>query len=208
MNRNKIPVDVYKRQVVDGMIVGNILGPDALAAVNLVLPVTLLFNTVYVLFGVGGSTLFSVALGERDHERARQLFTVSVGAMVVTAVMVLFIGLFLCRHIAQEMCIRDRRKSQWRYQNRSPAGKKRRLDQERWILSDRTRRWAYCQSHPGGCLPQWRPLGNLAGTHREKFRYLASVSPAKYFRRRFGEALSQKEGEDAGSRLPGFRPYR
>ena len=87
--------------VVDGMIVGNILGPDALAAVNLVLPVTLLFNTVYVLFGVGGSTLFSVALGERDHERARQLFTVSVGAMVVTAVMVLFIGLFLCRHIAQ-----------------------------------------------------------------------------------------------------------
>lgn len=87
--------------VVDGMIVGNVLGPDALAAVNLVLPVTLLFNTVYVLFGVGGSTLFSVALGKRDHERARQLFTVSVGAMAVTAVAVLFIGLFLCRQIAQ-----------------------------------------------------------------------------------------------------------
>lgn len=41
--------------VIDGIIVGNILGPDALAAVNLVLPITLLFNSVYVLIGVGGS---------------------------------------------------------------------------------------------------------------------------------------------------------
>ncbi len=32
--------------VIDGMIVGNILGPDALAAVNLVLPVTLIFNSL------------------------------------------------------------------------------------------------------------------------------------------------------------------
>lgn len=43
--------------VIDGMIVGNILGPEALAAVNLVLPVTLIFNSLYVLFGVGGSAL-------------------------------------------------------------------------------------------------------------------------------------------------------
>ena len=86
--------------VVDGMIVGNMLGPDALAAVNLVLPVTLIFNSLYVLFGVGGSALYSVAQGRREKERAKQLFTMSVGAMLAAAVVVLCIGLFVSGRIA------------------------------------------------------------------------------------------------------------
>lgn len=87
--------------VIDGMIVGNILGPDALAAVNLVLPVTLIFNSLYVLFGVGGSTLYSVAQGRREKELARRLYTVSVGTMLAAAAMVCLTGLFVSRKIAE-----------------------------------------------------------------------------------------------------------
>ncbi|MCQ4635728.1 MATE family efflux transporter [Anaerovorax odorimutans] len=89
--------------VVDGIIVGNLLGADALAAVNLVLPVTLLFNAVYVLFGVGGCTLYSVALGRRQKERARQLFTMATLAMAVVALAVCALGWFLCGGIAEAL---------------------------------------------------------------------------------------------------------
>ncbi len=89
--------------VIDGMIVGNILGPEALAAVNLVLPVTLIFNSLYVLFGVGGSALYSVALGRREKERARQFFTVSLAAMLAASLLVLSGGLFLCGGISEAL---------------------------------------------------------------------------------------------------------
>lgn len=89
--------------VVDGMIVGNLLGPDALAAVNLVLPVTLIFNSLYVLFGTGGSTLFSIALGQREKERAKQLFTLSVITMLVSAALVFLVGMFVCKPISEAL---------------------------------------------------------------------------------------------------------
>lgn len=89
--------------VIDGMIVGNILGPEALAAVNLVLPVTLIFNSLYVLFGVGGSALYSVALGRREKERARQFYTASLAAMLAASLLVLLVGLFLCGSIADAL---------------------------------------------------------------------------------------------------------
>lgn len=89
--------------VIDGMIVGNILGPEALAAVNLVLPVTLIFNSLYVLFGVGGSALYSVALGRREKERAQQFFTVALAAMLAASLLVMFGGLFLCGGIAKAL---------------------------------------------------------------------------------------------------------
>lgn len=89
--------------VVDGMIVGNILGPDALAAVNLVLPVTLLFNSVYVLIGVGGSTLYSVALGKREAEIARQLFTTSVLSMAAAGILIFIVGILFSRRIAEAL---------------------------------------------------------------------------------------------------------
>ena len=89
--------------VIDGIIVGNILGPDALAAVNLVLPITLLFNSVYVLIGVGGSTLYSVALGKRQKEHARQLFTISVLAMVLVAVVMCLLGLLVSRLLSEAL---------------------------------------------------------------------------------------------------------
>ncbi len=81
--------------VVDGIIVGNTLGADALAAVNIVMPVTLIFNAVYALIGVGGATLYSVALGRQDKQGAAGIFTASVLVMAVIAA-ALFAVSFAC----------------------------------------------------------------------------------------------------------------
>lgn len=65
--------------VVDGVIVGSLLGDVALAAVGLSSPVVFCLNLIYMLFAVGGLTCASIALGKRDFERANQSFTLTMG---------------------------------------------------------------------------------------------------------------------------------
>ena len=65
--------------VVDGIIVGSLLGDTALAAVGLSSPVIFCINLIYMLFAVGGLTCASIALGKRDTRRANQIFTLSIG---------------------------------------------------------------------------------------------------------------------------------
>lgn len=85
--------------IIDGIIVGNILGSDALAAVNLVVPVTLCFNTIIAMFGVGGSALASIAKGKRDHQRADSIFTLSLVTMLIISIAILVAGVFCIDHI-------------------------------------------------------------------------------------------------------------
>jgi len=65
--------------VVDGIIVGNLLGDGALAAVGLSGPIIFSINLIYMLFAVGGLTCASISLGKRDFHMANQLFTLSIG---------------------------------------------------------------------------------------------------------------------------------
>ena len=67
--------------VVDSIIVGNMLGAEALAAVNLVMPVIMLYNTVAVCFGLGAATMISVAKGRRQGDYASDIFTTALFAM-------------------------------------------------------------------------------------------------------------------------------
>lgn len=63
--------------VVDGIIVGNMLGPEALAAVNLGSPLIMAYSAAFCLFGIGGSILVAFYKGKRDHAAADAVFTVS-----------------------------------------------------------------------------------------------------------------------------------
>lgn len=66
--------------VVDGAIVGRLLGSGALAAIGLAGPVIYCINIIYMLFGVGGMTCASIARGKRELERADALFSASLYA--------------------------------------------------------------------------------------------------------------------------------
>ncbi len=75
--------------IVDSIIVGNLLGELALSAVGLSGPVIYCINMVFMLFGVGGVTLASIAKGRRDSQLANKLFTLCFAAGV--AVMLLLV---------------------------------------------------------------------------------------------------------------------
>jgi Na+-driven multidrug efflux pump len=57
--------------MVDGLIVANLIGTDALAAANLTMPVYSLFTAVGFMFASGGSALVSKKMGEGRTAEAR-----------------------------------------------------------------------------------------------------------------------------------------
>ena len=75
--------------VVDGFFVGNYIGADALAAVNLLMPYFALLFGIALMFAVGGSVKASIYIGEKKYDLASSLFSqvfIVVLAMVVFAV--------------------------------------------------------------------------------------------------------------------------
>lgn len=79
---------VSMASVVDGAIVGNLLGDMALAAVGLAGPIIFCINLIYMLFGIGGLTCASIARGKREDGQANLIFTLTTGGGLV--VMLLF----------------------------------------------------------------------------------------------------------------------
>ena len=62
-------------KLVSPVLAGNLLGPDALAGVNLVLPVLTLTSFFLVMVQTGTGTRYSLALGRCDVLGARRIFT-------------------------------------------------------------------------------------------------------------------------------------
>ena len=50
----------------DAIVVSHFVGPDAMSAINLCIPVLQIFACIAILFGIGGSVVAAKAIGERD----------------------------------------------------------------------------------------------------------------------------------------------
>ena len=81
--------------IMDGIFVGNYLGSDALAAVNLAWPIMTVFMAVSDMVAAGSSVRISMHLGNGDTDMARRVFTGSVKLIVAISVGFLLIGVFL-----------------------------------------------------------------------------------------------------------------
>lgn len=77
--------------VVDGMIVGNILGPDAMAAIEISMPVLLLLQMPALMLAMGGAAEAAVLLGKRKIREAGSIFTAS---LVYGGILACFFALF------------------------------------------------------------------------------------------------------------------
>ncbi|HCM19632.1 MAG TPA: MATE family efflux transporter, partial [Porphyromonadaceae bacterium] len=62
-------------QIIDGAIVGKVLGSAAFAAVNLVMPLVIINFSIADLVGVGSSVPIAIKLGERDEKTASEIFS-------------------------------------------------------------------------------------------------------------------------------------
>lgn len=74
--------------IIEGIIVGQFVGGDAFAAMNLAMPLVFINFALADMMGVGSSVPISIALGQKDEERASSIFSCAVlliiGASIVT----------------------------------------------------------------------------------------------------------------------------
>ena len=79
--------------LVDGMFIGNYEGVTALAAVNLVIPITTLLFGVSMMISIGGSVRGGKYLGEKNTAAASAIFSKTLMFMVVYGLIVIALGL-------------------------------------------------------------------------------------------------------------------
>lgn len=78
--------------VVDGLFISNFVGKTAFAAVNIVLPVVMIFATIGFMFGTGGSAITAQALGEKKAQRAQEIFSMLTYTLILIAAVMTVIG--------------------------------------------------------------------------------------------------------------------
>lgn len=86
--------------VVDGIIVGNILGSTALAAISLSIPVLYVLQLPAFILGVGGSAMVSNYLGKREVGKASKVFFSCITAGIVISMIFCATAPFLSHPLA------------------------------------------------------------------------------------------------------------
>ena len=74
--------------IVDGLFISNFAGSDAFAAVNLIMPVTMLVSCIGFMAGTGGSALISKTFGEKRENDARDQFSLIIYVVLTLAVVI------------------------------------------------------------------------------------------------------------------------
>lgn len=93
--------------IIDGIFVGQYVGPDALAAVNLAMPLLYGFYGVAIMISLGGATLANIKRGEGNIKESNNYFTITLYltlglAIVATIGGLVFSGEFATLLGAQE----------------------------------------------------------------------------------------------------------
>lgn len=86
--------------IVDSIIVGNVLGSSELAAMNLIMPLSLCFTAITAIFGIGSSIYIPVLKGKLDHHSADKCLTLSCLAWIVCSMITVCLGIFATDPIA------------------------------------------------------------------------------------------------------------
>ena len=85
--------------VADGFFMGNFIHKDAIAAVNLGLPIIYLFLATGLMVSVGGSVIAGMLMGRKDEESCRSVFSQTIATCAVASVLLSVVMFFLLRTI-------------------------------------------------------------------------------------------------------------
>ncbi|MBC5690304.1 polysaccharide biosynthesis C-terminal domain-containing protein [Mediterraneibacter sp. NSJ-55] len=81
--------------IADGFFVGNALGDNALAALNMAFPLTAFLQAVGTGIGMGGAILYSICMGSSNTEESRQYFGMSSLALVILGLLLTILFLIV-----------------------------------------------------------------------------------------------------------------
>ena len=73
--------------IADGFFVGNALGDNALAAINVAYPLTAFLQAAGTGIGMGSAIEYSIQIGKGNKEEARQYYGMSLILLFVTSVL-------------------------------------------------------------------------------------------------------------------------
>lgn len=80
--------------LVDTIFVGNWIGPNAIAAINVVLPVSFFIAALGMSIGIGGSSIISRALGANNNGKALTTFGNQITLTLLVTVSMVVLGLY------------------------------------------------------------------------------------------------------------------
>lgn len=86
--------------VVDGFFVSNFVGKTPFTAVNFIMPFLLILGCVGFMFGTGGGALIAKTIGEGNHEKANQIFSLLVYVSIGVGLFLGAFGILFLRPIA------------------------------------------------------------------------------------------------------------
>ena len=86
--------------VVDGLFISNYVGVTPFAAVNLIIPFTMILGCFGFMLGTGGCALVSVKLGEQNKEKANSIFSLLTYIGIVSGILLAILGIIFIEPIA------------------------------------------------------------------------------------------------------------
>lgn len=90
--------------VVDGVIVGNLIGEDAVSAINISRTVIQFMFTLSMLLSTGAGMLVGMQLGKKDMDCASYIYTVSMASCLVVGLLLTLTGLTVPGTVAGWLC--------------------------------------------------------------------------------------------------------
>ena len=87
--------------VVDGIFVSNVVGSNAFASINLIMPAIMIIGTIGFMIGTGGSAIISKTLGESDIKKANKQFSMLIYLEIILGIIFTIIGLIVIEPVAK-----------------------------------------------------------------------------------------------------------
>jgi len=87
--------------ITDGIFVGRFIGQDALAAVNVVMPLIMIITALSDMVATGSSVRISILLGRGARDEANRVFSVCLGLIAVVSAIFGLLGFLLARPLIE-----------------------------------------------------------------------------------------------------------
>ncbi|MDR2829947.1 MAG: polysaccharide biosynthesis C-terminal domain-containing protein [Methanobrevibacter sp.] len=87
-----ITASINITSVIDSIIIGNLIGPETLAATVLCVPIMTIITCIEMILGFGGSTVATIAKAEHKFLKTKQVFTTSILVLLIVGILMAIFG--------------------------------------------------------------------------------------------------------------------
>lgn len=88
----------------NSIVLGQLVGPDAVSVISLVSPLMMVPLMVTMLFALGASVVASKSIGERNNDKAGEVFTVSIISTIGCALLFSLAGFLFSDQLSRIVC--------------------------------------------------------------------------------------------------------